>query len=197
MVRLWKVRQEWLSVLTDESFHITAFKNKIFLIMKKISFIIVALIFLACTHEQAVKQDLSDTLQKASNLGMLIADTIIYDVIIRSTNPDDAWVTACLRGLKRAELIDSLFAMVYDKRLTAFDFDTHRALRIKDIEKIEAGKDFAREKIGKIQFKERWFFDPSTLTMNKEIISIVLGYEVFDDVGELRGYKPVFQLNFN
>jgi hypothetical protein len=164
--------------------------------MKKVAFIL-TFVILACSQKQPVKQPSTESDLKASFSGTLIADTIIYDVIIRNTNPDDTWAENCLKGLKRGEFVDSIFAWVYSGKISAYDFDTHVALKKKDIQKLESEKDFARDKIGKIQFKERWFFDSGKLTMSKEILSIVLGYEVYDDAGELRGYKPVFLILLN
>ena len=165
--------------------------------MNKSIIVLILLALGACSHNRDVKRNISDTSRASDISGYLIADTIIYDVIIRSTDPDDAWSAECLKGLQRTGLIDSLFNMVYEGRVTAYDFDTHQPLRVNDIRLIEKKKGFSRERIGKIQFKERWYLDPSGIPLKKEIISIVLGYEVYTSTNELMGYKPVFQLNFN
>lgn len=165
--------------------------------MKNLIYSLIFLFIVACSCKAPTDQKTSDAMQKSSFSGMIAADTIIYDVIIRNTNPDDSWAESCLKGLKRTELIDSIFVLIYAEKITALDFDTHQTLKKKDIKKLEAEKDFSRDKIGKIQFKEKWIFDTKNTTFRKEIISMILGYEVYDDSGELRGYKPLFMLNFN
>jgi hypothetical protein len=165
--------------------------------MKKIFICIAAAGILACSHDNAVKQQTADSSFVKTTPGIVIADTIIYDVIIRNPNPDDSWSAYCLKGLQRADLVDSLFKLVYEGRIAAYDYDTHAALKPKDVKRIEASGGFAREKIGKIQFTEKWFYNPSGKPITKEIISIVPGYEVYTSTGELMGYKPVFLLRFN
>jgi hypothetical protein len=163
--------------------------------MKKLIFILLPLV-LCCSKTSPVKEIPSLANPEKITTQILVADTIIYDVIIRNPNPDDTWTASCLKGLQRSELVDSLFAWVYNGKLSAYDFDSHQKLNVNDIEKIESAKDFDREKIGKIQFMEKWYYDGSVPGLNKEIISLVLGYEVYNESGELRGYKPVFKMRF-
>jgi len=165
--------------------------------MRNLLFILIILSIIACSNKETSENKVSEIHQITSLSGMLAADTIIYDVIIRNPNPDDSWTESCLRGFKRMELIDSIFALIYKGQAEALDFDTHLPMKIKDIKQLENSKDFSRDRIGKIQFKEKWFFNTRELTFTKEIISMVLGYEVYDDSGELRGYKPAFIINFN
>jgi hypothetical protein len=165
--------------------------------MRSFVYIIILLMFLACNQQRPEDKTFAAAKENISYPGKLIADTIIYDVVIRNSNPDDSWTEHCLKNLKRAEFIDSLFALVYDGKIVAYDFDTHHPLDKKAIKRIESQKDYARDKIGKAQFTEKWYFDAHNLIMSKEILSVVLGYEVYNESGELRGYKPLFLLKFN
>ena len=72
-------------------------------------------------------------------------DTIIYNVIIKNTNPNNAWTTQCLKEPNRKALIDSIFAMVYDKRVTAYDYDTGKILTPKEIQNREKNE-FKRDR---------------------------------------------------
>jgi hypothetical protein len=51
--------------------------------------------------------------------GAIIADTIIYDVIIKNANPEDMWADECLKYLRHTSFIDSLFDLVYTKQAPA------------------------------------------------------------------------------
>jgi hypothetical protein len=165
--------------------------------MKSLLFIIflTIILFIGCTPRTSQEKSSPSIISIDSFCGVVIADTIIYDVIIRNPNPEDQWVTECLKNLKHKVLIDSLFALVYDKEAIAFDFFSKEPLKIKDIKRIEEVEGFSRDRIGKIQFTERWYFDKSSQQFQKEVLSIVLGYELFNSDSTLRGYKPVFRLN--
>lgn len=126
--------------------------------------------------------------------GALVADTIIYDVVIHNPNPEDQWTAECLKDLKHRALIDSLFALVYDGKMKAYDFFSKEVIKNKDLKQMESENGFSRDHIGKIQFTERWYFDKKSQQFQKEVLSLVLGYELFNQDGSLRGYKPVFKI---
>jgi hypothetical protein len=127
----------------------------------------------------------------------LIADTIIYDVIIKNPDPSDEWTEKCLAGFNKDRFIDQLFNAVYDKNAFAYDFFSGEKITPRVLKRIERSRDFSREKIGKIQFSESWYYDSLNLVMQKRIISLVLGYELYGDNGEIIGYKPVFKIDLN
>ncbi len=136
-------------------------------------------------------------IQHDSSYGNVIADTIIYDVVIKNPNPEDTWTDECLKNLQHSSLMDSLFTLVYSQQAVAYDFFTKEPLKVKDIKRLEKEESFNRNNIGKIQFTEKWYFDASSQQLQKEVISIVLGYELVNDEGMVYGYKPVFQLQLN
>jgi len=157
-----------------------------------LSFIIILII--SCGRNPLKEKKHQNVVLTDSFYGAVIADTIIYDVIIHNTNLDDQWSQQCLQYMKQNVLIDSLFKLVYEGKIIAYDYFEKKPLRIKDLKKREEEPGFKRENIGKIQFTERWYFDTSRKRFQKEVISIVLGYDLLDEVGKLRGYKPVFKL---
>ena len=127
----------------------------------------------------------------------LIADTIIYEVKIKNPDPDDKWAEKCLASFDRNRFVDQLFNAVYDKRATVYDFFSGEELTPRGLKRIEKSKDFSRDNVGKIQFYESWYYDSLNLKMEKRIISMVLGYELYGDNGEIIGYKPVFKIYLN
>jgi hypothetical protein len=128
-------------------------------------------------------------------LGLIAADTIIYDVVIRNPNPDDTWKAFCLSRVNYAVLIDSIFSMVYSGRISAFDHETREKLTIRQVQEIENADGFSRDKIGMIQFTEVWYLNPAEKSMHKKVISMVLGYDYFTPEGELFGHQPVFRVD--
>jgi hypothetical protein len=129
--------------------------------------------------------------------GMIMADTIIYEVIISNPDPDNAWAKKCLGGLHRTALIDSIFSMIYAKKVPAFNYDTHEKLTLKQVRDIEKTKEFKRENIGMIQFTEVWYLNTVANTMTKKVLSLVLGYDFYTSDGELFGHKPLFRVEMN
>jgi hypothetical protein len=135
--------------------------------------------------------------QSDSLLKNLIADTIVYDVLIKNPDPNDKWTEQCLAKLDKRRFVDQLFNAVYNKNAVAYDFFSGKTITAGRLRRIERTDDFSREKIGKIQFSESWYYDSLNLVMEKRIISLVLGYELYGDNGEIIGYKPVFKINLN
>ena len=127
----------------------------------------------------------------------LVADTIIYDVIIRNRNPEDAWTSLCLQNLKHEKLIDSLFSMVYSGKARAYNYDSNDPVKPNDLRRAEQEMEFSRSAIGKIQFTERWYLDNTDQVMKKEVLSLVLGHELYTESGDFIGYKPVFRILLN
>jgi hypothetical protein len=125
---------------------------------------------------------------------LVVADTITYEVRISNPNPEDAWTAKCLGRLNRKALIDSIFAMVYENRVVAYNHETNERLTPKQLEKNEASPGFNRDNIGMIQFTEAWYLNPADNTMTKKVLSMVLGYNYYAADGELFGQKPVFRL---
>jgi len=157
--------------------------------------IITAFLLAGCNRNKENPGLLEKTKVFAS--GFLLADTIIYDVIIKSTDPYDPWMNQSLGKLKHKNLIDSIFDMVYAKELIAYDYFTNKEMSLKDIRDIENEEDFNRQTIGKIQFAEAWYFNRDEGRFIKEIISVTLGHEIYEDSGELRGYRPIFKVYLN
>lgn len=134
----------------------------------------------------------NDTIQ-----GVAFADTIIYDVIIKNTDPNDFWTEECLRNVNRDIFIDNLFQNIYNGELEAFHFLTEEKFEISTIKSIERGAEYSRESIGKIQFAEIWHYDANMQVFDKKVLSVILGIEQFDQEGKLKGYKPLFKVYLN
>ncbi len=146
--------------------------------------------------ENKAEQTQKLSIEKNDNSYARIADTIITDVVIR--NPDhNEWTDYCLRNLKKDELVDQLFEMVYDGKLTPYDFFSETEMSIEEVKQFEKEEEFDRHKVGKVQFEESWHFDSENQKMMKQVISIMLAYETFDAEGNVKGYKPVFKVYFD
>jgi len=126
---------------------------------------------------------------------VLVAGNIIYDVIIKIPDRDDPWEVEKLEGYRGDRMISELFNAVYTGRIQAYDYHTGKKLSPEEVRKTELQAGFDRNNIGKIQFTENWYYNPGTMDIEKEVISIVLGYENREIDGTLIGYKAAFQLD--
>lgn len=149
------------------------------------------------TKDDVTGEKLSDFTIPENQVGLMVADTIIYDVIIKNPNQDDDWTEKCLRNLKKEKFIDILFESVYKKQATAHDLFTDEIISPDKLKDLERKKEFSRSKIGKMQFTESWYYSDSLQVMSKKVISVSLGYEILDERGNLIGYKPAFKIYFN
>jgi hypothetical protein len=129
-----------------------------------------------------------------SSLGIVVADTIIYDMIIRNDNPEDTWGAYCLQGLNHGMLIDQIFQMVYAGNAVAYNHETSEKLTPAQVKNIESEDGFNRSDIGKIQFTEVWYMNPKETDMTKKVIRMALGMASYDTKGELMGYKALFRV---
>lgn len=124
----------------------------------------------------------------------MVADTIVYDVLIRNPNPDDAWTNKCLKGLHHSKLVDSIFHDVYSGRLIPYTIFENRPMTIAEVKALEETPGYSRTLVGKIQFAETWFYDAGSGTFQKKVISIALGYERKYSGSDMVDYKPLFRV---
>ena len=133
--------------------------------------------------------------------GTLIADTIIYSVVIKNPDSYDLWTEKCLSRLKKSELVDRIFEAVYSHKARAYSYSTNKPLTVSQVKEIEEREDFTRDKVAKLQFWETWNFDEVNQDMTKNVHAVLVAYEVISEEGELRGYKAAFYIklknNFN
>ncbi len=163
---------------------------------KSVFFLTIFSIFIlfGCSGNPEQKEAL---VPRAETSGLTIADTVIYDVVVKNPQAEDTWTEDCLRNLDREKLVDIIFDAVYRHELLPYDYISHELMSVKDIRDLENDPEFSRKNIGKIQFSEEWYFDTDNLRMEKRVNSLSLGYEVFDLSGNLRGYKPAFMVRLN
>ncbi len=127
---------------------------------------------------------------------ILVAENIIYDVVIKIPDPDDPWEVEKLDGYQGSRMISELFNAVYTEKIQAYDYHTGKKLSPDEVRMAELEPGFDRNNIGKIQFTENWYYNPASMQIEKEIVSVVLGYENREIDGTLIGYEAAFKLNF-
>jgi hypothetical protein len=155
--------------------------------------ITLALAFWGCNNETDKSTEPKSVLIENFEI---IADTIINDVIIK--NPDnDEWTDFTLRKLDKTSLVNHIFDAVYEKKLIPYDFFNNTPLTIDDIRNLEKDPEFSRENIAKVQYEEAWYYNKEDNTMIKKVHSIMLAYEIYNNQGGIKGYKPAFKVYFN
>jgi hypothetical protein len=152
---------------------------------------VLVVLLISCTGQKEPEDLQASGVQTES---LQLADQIIYDVIIKNPDPQDEWTEKCLGGLKRGELVDFIFAGLYDDRFKAYDIFNDNLIPARTIRKMEEDGDFTRDHVSKIQFVEDWFVDPEGYSMSKKVTEVRLGVEHFDGFGMHMGHNPLFKV---
>ncbi len=167
--------------------------------MKKLQLVIIVIAVLTLFSNSCSKDTSKDRSRKIPENTAnytTIADTIIYDVVIKNPDINDKWTERCLSKLEKDILVDRIFEAIYNNDLIPYDFFEGKKLSINEIKELEKKEEFSREQIAKVQFEEIWYFDQKNLKMTKEVYSIMLAYEIYNSYGEIKGYKPAFKVFF-
>jgi len=166
--------------------------------MKLVKFlsVVAVSVLIGCTPTQE-KTEKNNGEKPLTENYQVIADTITYSVLLKNNDPYDTWKENALKHLKREDLTDYLFEGVYKKKLTPIDFFSDQPMTIKEIKELEKSEEFSRDRIARAQFEEIWYFNPQENKMHKQVYSIMIAYEVYNDLGEVKGYKPAFKVFLN
>ena len=124
------------------------------------------------------------------------ADTIVCDMVVKNPLKDDKLTEEWLGRLMREALIENIFEDIYKGNLIASEYSTNRKLSVDEVKAMEKTPGYSRDIIGKFQFCEGWFYDRVHHTFIKKVYSIIFGYEVYNESNEVRGYKPLFKVEF-
>ncbi len=135
--------------------------------------------------------------QKADSFELLIANPIIYDVLVKNPDLEDTWTSEKLKSFRKDKLVNIIFEAIYNGKVKVYNYHTGDEMTLKNIKALENSKEFDRSKIGKIQFEEDWYFNEEKFILTKKIKSIMLAYEVIDQFGEVRSYKAAFLIPLN
>lgn len=150
-------------------------------------FVVLLLCLLGCKYSKTGKK-------KVDANSTVWADTIIYDVLINNPDSVDEWATTKVKDVRHKKMVDDLYDLVYSGKKKAYHYYTNKELSIADIKEMEADERFTRNRVGKLQFTETWLYDKNTTELKKQIHSILLAYELYNDSNQLRGYKAAFYL---
>lgn len=154
-----------------------------------LAILIIASFIFGCSKSNKPKE--KSTKQSLSGDITVIADTIVYDVILRNIDTSDVWEAECLQYLNQKSLVNYLIDGVYNGQFIAIEFMGDKVLSIDDVKAIEQESNFSRDKVSKVQFRERWYID-SEGNLQKQIISYTLGFEIYSKQNSFLGHKALF-----
>ncbi|MBE9468738.1 MAG: hypothetical protein IMY72_10535 [Bacteroidetes bacterium] len=174
------------------------------LIKKSKILILLLLVFISCKNLDSNKEKTDEKkplpkniLNKKTDNYTIVADTIVYGVILKNSNPEDYWTEECLRNIDRKKITDIIFKAIYEGRITAYDYFENTAFTIDEIKNIEKKNKFNRDRFAQIQFNEEWLIDEINLKMEKRVTSIILGYELYDKKNKVKAYSAAFKIYLN
>lgn len=130
--------------------------------------------------------------QQLDSAAVLVADSIVYDVVVRNPAPNDDWVEYCLRGVDEQSMAHLIIEEVLKGRLKAYSYSTNAPLSIDDVKAIEKGEGNGRDNVAKVQFEEKWYFDVANLQFVKRVYAVMLAYEINGAEGRYRAGIKVY-----
>jgi len=166
-------------------------------------YLMIPLLWIGCHSEPEnrkgteTKEKPEKTLENSQDYYQVLADTISYGVVVKNKDTTDRWKEKWLRSLKLEKFVDQIFSKVYAGEATAYNYFDETPLTIHDIKELEKQEEFQRNRIGKIQFEEIWYYSNDQMKMEKHVYSVMLAYEVYRNDGSFRGYKPAFKIYFD
>lgn len=131
----------------------------------------------------------------AVEAGLLkIGNDIITEVILKPELSGDPWEAEKIKGFNGEQMFLNLLNKIKHDAIKVYDCITGEEIAPKDAKRIlqETGSDISR--IGKIQFTEDWYFNPSNNMIIKKVKSISFGYETKRNEGLPPAYVPYFQI---
>lgn len=158
------------------------------------SLIVLLVVILLVTFGCNTKSKRCDNKGKALPLyAGTVADTIVYDVLLRPLDTTNVWEAEQLKYLDQMGLINHIFESIYTKKYSAYDSFSGKPLSVTEVQNMERVAGFSRTKISKIQFRELWFLD-SLGALQKHIYSYTLGIEAYSDKNTFLGHKALFEV---
>ncbi|HOK27156.1 MAG TPA: hypothetical protein P5320_11525 [Bacteroidales bacterium] len=131
----------------------------------------------------------------SAEAGLLkIGNDIITEVILKPELSGDPWEAEKIKGFYGEQMFLNLLNKIKHDAIKVYDCITGEEIAPKDAKRIlqETGSDISR--IGKIQFTEDWYFNPSNNMIIKKVKSISFGYETKRNEGLPPAYVPYFQI---
>lgn len=124
---------------------------------------------------------------------VLIGSDIVTEVIIRPDPDGDPWEIEKVAGYRGDLMVNTIFGLIYEGKLTAWDYHSGEPMTPADVRDIEKEFSNDRSKIGKLSFTEDWYYDPTANRIEKITKSAVFGYELYNGEGKVYAYRAAFR----
>ncbi len=154
----------------------------------------ILLVGFSCKNRTVKEGQKSSESNEISSSLLLIGKDIITEVILYPDSLGDPWELEKVKNFNGKLLYSRLFDDIYSKKVTVYDVFTDKPLTPEDVKKSVNEINGDISKIGKLQFQEDWYFDPSTGSIVKKIKSVTFACTIIRDPGLPRGYKGLFKI---
>lgn len=159
--------------------------------MKYVLFCSITLLLISCNSntQQPELQNVNAT---------IFADTIRYNVEMIPADPTDEYAAECISRLQKTQLIDSIFASIYQHGARVTRYSNEKEISLDELKTLEIEDErYARENVSVLQFTETWSYDANALIFNKKVISIHIAYAVRDDDNFIVANRAGFVVQMN
>ncbi|MBN1988765.1 MAG: hypothetical protein JW783_05205 [Bacteroidales bacterium] len=161
--------------------------------MSRLYLISTSILLLVCIGCKRTPSDAERCTTNSSSVtgGAVIADSLIYDVIIRALDPDNEWENIRVKGIDRKAFVQGVFDAIYTGKYYAYDFFTQEPISIDSVRAIENKPNFTIDQVSKVQFTEHWEL-LETGELIKRVDAMTLGIEHYSNQGTFIGHKALF-----
>lgn len=161
--------------------------------------IVILVVLIIATHScsnTGSKKPTSDTTEtNVSTAGLIpVGSNIITEVILNPDTLGDPWEVEKVKGLEATVMFTNLLEKINNNTISVYTPHSEEQMKPDDVKKVldEFGSDV--KKIGKIQFCDDWFLNPSSGDVVRKTRSIILGYEIRRDPELPVSYKAMFMI---
>lgn len=161
--------------------------------LKNVFLFLLSVLAVSCNHSnQSPYPNTGNFYSTNDGESVIVADPIIYDVVVKNPDANDEWVESCLENTDVKAIQNIIFTAVLQGRLIPYYYRLDSIIPLDSIKVfIEKNKEF---QFAKLQFGEQWYFNETTLEMNKKVNYITFGYELFNSDGVMYAYRPGFKV---
>jgi len=150
----------------------------------------------SCKHTSVKEKPGVSKIENEDSSGLyLIGRNIITEVIVKPDTLGDPWEVEKIKNYNGTVMYRDLFKNIYDKKIIVCDILTGKPLDVSEVKKVSGEFDNDLSRIGKLQFVEDWYFNPSTNKIIKKLKSASFAYEFKRGENLPVAYKALFKLN--
>jgi hypothetical protein len=156
---------------------------------------VLLLIGYSCRQNAVKESKVTPATISGETIGLfLLGKDIITEVVLKPDTAGDPWELEKIRSYNGSIMYKDLFDKISRNEITAYDILSGKPLSAKEVRDITKEFNNDLSKIGKIQFLEDWYYDPSSSRIIKKLKVTTFAYEYRRQNDLPVAFKPLFRI---